>query len=411
MPKIKSVRYTGYAAFADGNQLKRVQTLSSTTDFTEEKLLELANKGVTEVVDQAAVSATLESNDYGDTATFAAVLGQGIFNSTRTNDYVIDDNSFDNAVCDLSAKVSSNDAALERSVWIGGAYLTSIALSYSVDGVATETYDFEGEHKRWFLNTYKNINVYKADFSDASTILVSGTDISAETPILVTQDTLVIADVNAGDAITDNFTGGNTEYTTDTGTTFADGERFRVVTYAAGTQFPTLQSTPSGLGGLRKGMVDIYLWDTSAGSEEKSLRVQSVDIAIDLSREEKVELGTDKAYFRQLTRPIDVSVSMDLTDSDLEVYAKLSGNEAAYDADTLNTISADDFNKTNRLLIKLYKDENSHVIGNLMKFIQINDMSVASEEESISVGEDGTVSLTMTADNFLISGSGVNPIL
>jgi hypothetical protein len=411
MPKIKSVRYTGYAAYADGAQLKRVQTLSSTTDFTEEKLLELANKGVAEIVDQAAVSATLECNDYGDTATFAAVCGQGIYNSSRTNDYVIDDNSFDNAVTDISAKISSNDSTLERSVWIGGAYLTSITLSYSVDGIATETYDFEGEHKRWFLNTYKNMNVYKADFSDSSTILVSGTDISGETPVLITQDTLVVADVNAGDGITDNFTGGNTEYTTDTGTVFASGERFRVLTYAAGASFPSLASTPSGLGGLRRGMIDIYLWDTSAGSEERSLRVQSVDISIDLSREEKVELGTDKAYFRQLTRPIDVSVSLDLNDTDLEVYSKLSGNEVTYDANTLNTISADDFNKTNRLLVKLYKDENSHVIGNLMKFIQINSMSVASEEESITVGEDGTVSLTMTADNFMISGSGVNPML
>ncbi len=410
--KPNAVRYTGVALLADDNQLKRIQSISSSTDFSEERLLELANKGVAEVVDTASVSATVEANDYGSTENFAAFLGQGIYNSTRTNDYFITDASFDNARVDIVTKTASNDVSLERSMWLGSLYLTSVAMAYSADGIATETYDFEGEHKRWFLNTYKNIHAYKADFSTSSVVLISGVDVSSDTPLLLTVGGIIRADVDGGDTITTNFVSSNTEITTNvSGLTFTSAETFRLITYSSGATFPNLVTTPAGIGGVRRGMITISLWNVD-GTEEKTLRVSSADITVDLSREEKVELGTDKAYFRQLTRPIEVTMDLDMMDSDLEIYAKLSGNESAFDSDSLNQFSADDFKKTNQLLIKIYntEDQRAHSASNLLKMIQIDNCSVSSEEESITVGEDGTVSLSLLSDGILISGTGLNPI-
>lgn len=413
------VRYTGHAVFAEEAQLKRCQSFASTTEYTQEKLLELANKGNTEVVDESSVTATLEFNDYGDTGNFAALIGQGYYNSSRTNNYVLNDAVFDGASVDFIAKIASNDKTIERSIWLGNAYLTSVNMTYSVDGVATESYDYEGDFKRWLLNTYKNANSYKCDYSSATTAIISGSypggggpgDISSsDTPIILTVNNGIVADVAAGDTINISFSTNN-QITAVPALSLVNGDRIRLVTYKASTAFPELPSTPDGLGGLRKDMVDIYLWNPNTGSEEKVLRAQSCAVAIDLGRETKEELGNDKPYYRSLTRPIDITVTLELNESDLEIYAKLAGVETTFDASTLNSIDIDNFTRNNKLFIKLYKSETTHTLANLLKVIEIHNLSVKSLEETIAVGEDGSFTIDLSADNVIVSGTGVNPIL
>ena len=407
------LRYTGVAPYSDQAQLIRCQSLTSSTDFTQERLLELANLGHTEIIDEATVSATLEFNDYGGTDNFAALMGQGQYNSSRTNDYVISDNIFENASVDITAKVATDDSTIARTIWIGNASLTGFSMSYSVDGVATESYDFEGDFKRWFLNTYAHVKAYKADFSSATTALVSGTNLQngTEAGLLVTVNNEVISDLNAGDAITLLDASSDTTITTDTPLALVDGDRIRLLTYDTAKVFPTLPSTPDGLGGLRKDMIEVYLWNPDTGTEQKGLRIQSVDLSVDLGRETRDELGNNKPYYRSLTRPIDVSVNVEFLDSDLEAHAKLAGNETTFDADTLSVIDIDDFVRDNKLFIKCYKSETTHTNANLLKMIEISNLSVSSEEGSVAVGDDATWSVSMSADNFMISGSAVNPIL
>ena len=45
--------------------------------------------------------------------------------------------------------------------------------------MATESYDFEGKHSRFFLNDWNNSSVYKADFVNSSTVIVSGVIVNA----------------------------------------------------------------------------------------------------------------------------------------------------------------------------------------------------------------------------------------
>lgn len=410
--KPNRVSYAGIAPYADQYPLKRCQSLTSSTDFTQERLLELANVGNTGVVDDRTVSATLEFNDYGETATLAAMIGQGQWDSSRTNDYNIHDNLFDNASPDITAKIASNSSTVERSMWLGNSYLTGISMSYTVDGVATESYDFEGDFKRWFMNAYANVTSYKADYSGTDTALISGTNLGASTGIgvLVTVNNKIVADTADGDTITTADVSSDTTITCSPALSLVEGDRIRLVASGTGTSFPALPTTAAGLGGLRRNMTDIYLWDTATGTEERILRAQSVDISVDLSREIRSELGTYKPYFRSLNRPIEVSVTLEFLDTDLEVYSKLAGGEVGWDADTLDSIDIEDFVKTNKLFIKMYNSESSHVLGNLLKTIEITSLAMSSEEESVSVGEDGTVSITLTADNLHVSGSGVNPI-
>jgi hypothetical protein len=414
--KPNRINYSGVAPYADQAQLIRCQSLTSSSDFTQERLLELASKGTAEVIDESSVTATLEFNDYGGTDNFVALLGQGLYNSTRTNDYIHDDLIFENASVDITARIAGDNAStIQSTMWLGNAFLTGFSMSYSVDGVATESYDFEGDFKRWFLNEYKNASSYKADYSSATTAVISGTNLAASSDtgvgILVTVNNEIVADTPGGDTVTVVDNGADTDITCSPALALVDGDRIRLVASGTGTTFPALPTTPDGIGGLRGDMIDIYLWDPSSGNEEKMLRAQSVDITVDLSRETKEELGNNKPYFRALSRPIDVAVTVELADSDLEVIAKLAGSETTWDADTLDSIDIDSFVRTNKLFVKIYNSETARAAANLLKMIEITNLSVGSEETAISVGEDQTTSLTLQSDNVLVSGSGNNPLL
>lgn len=415
MAKPNVVRYTGHAVYGDGNQIKRAQSFSSTTDFTEERLLELANTGVAEVVDDAVVTATLETNDYGAIDNFLIAMGQGFYSGTINPARTFTDADFDNAIVDFTMQLASNDVTLERTTWLGGMFLTGFSLTYTVDGIATESYDYEGEHKRHFLNTYKDADVYKADFSNSTTALISGSNLAGQTPLILTVDQDIVAQDRDGDTITLTDNASDTEITatkSDGSTvTFASGERVRLVIDGGGTTFASLPSTPAGIGGIRRGMTRIFLYDPLSGNSEETLRVQSVTIDGDLTRDAKTQLGQKRSFFRSLERPIEVAVTVEALESDLEEWAKLSGNEVGFDATTLNEIDIDDFVKTNKLEVLVYKDETVHTFANELKRIIINGLAMSTESDSVNVGEDGTITLTLTGDNFSISGSGVTPFL
>ena len=175
------------------------------------------------------------------------------------------------------------------------------------------------------------------------------------------------------------------------------------------TTFPSLASTPAGIGGIRRGMVRAYLFNPSTGNNEETLRLQSVTIDGDLSRDAKFQLGQKKSFFRSLVRPINISVSVEALETDLEELAKLSGNETGFDAATLKEIDIDDFIKTNKLEVIIYKSETSRTFANELKRIIVTGLAMSTEGESITAGEDGSITFDMTADNFIMSGSGITP--
>lgn len=409
------VRYTGHALFGDGKQVKRAQSFSSTTDFTEERLLELANKGVAEVVDDAVVTATLETNDYGAIDNFVIALGQGFYDGTVNPSRTFTDADFDNAIVDFTVEYSSNDTTLERTTWLGGMFLTGFSLSYTVDGIATESFDYEGEYKRMFLNSYKDADVYKADYSTSNVALVSGSNLEGQTPLILTVNQTIVAQDRDGDTITLTDVSSDTQIAATkadgTTVTFATGDRVRLIVDGGGSTFPSLSSTPAGIGGIRRGMVRAFIYNPASGNNEETLRLQTVTIDGDLSREAKNQLGQKKSFYRSLERPIDVSITVEAIETDLEEYAKLSGNESGFDADTLNEIDIEDFVKTNKLEVIVYKSETDLTFANELKRIVVNNLAMSTEDDSVSVGEDGTVTLTLTGDNILISGSGVTPFL
>ncbi len=417
MAKPNAIKPSGKKLFVDGpNASKRVQTTSSTNDFSEEKLLELANPQVSEKISDLAVTSTIEWNDYGSIAPFMQAIGQGVWQNEVNVARVITDTAFDNAIIDTMIQHSKNGSSLDYSEYNGYLFLTSFSLNYPADGIATESYSYEGDHARFFLNNWAEAIVYKADFLSASTLRISGVNLAAtHNPVLLLVNQTVVSEISdTDDALTLTDNGADTEITgsnEDGNLAFTDGDRFRAVISGSGTTFSQFATTPAGIGGLRRGHIDAYLYNP-AGNVEKTLRVQSISIDGDLSREEGLELGSKKPYFRILGRPIDISIAVEINETDLEEFAKLAGQETAFDALTLDEINVDNYLTDSVLEILIYSSETDHTFAKELKRLKFTALSVASDDDSTNVSDTvGTRTLNLTAENFLISGTAVSPFL
>jgi len=418
MAKTSRVQHSGYALYIDESQAKRVNSFSMDASFTDENILELSNSGVAETISNLdSVGCNLECHDFGSIDNFQKMIN--MYQSGDNANIMLTNASFDKAKVDFVMKITSgtNSDALHASCWAGSQSLTGFSLNYSVDGTATETFTTEGEYKRYFLNAYRDTYVVSGTVTSATQATVYGQNLaSTHTARVLTKNGVIAADVSAGGTITLTFSSPNTNITatTDgtTAVTFSTGDRIRLIAAKnAPASFASLASTPSGIGALRRGMIDIYMFNGTSGTEEKTLRLQSVGINGTLDRTVVNELGNKKAFDRTLVSPITIEVSAEALMSDLELFAKLSNQEAAFDAMTLNEMDWDGFSRGTKLIVKIYKSETSRTALDLLKTIVISNLSVTGNSDSISAGDNGTLSINLKADNISISGSGNSPFL
>ena len=340
-------------------------------------------------------------------------IGQGVWQNEDNVNRIITDTAFDNAIIDTMIQHSKNGASLDFSEWNGYMFLTSFSINYPADGIATESYSYEGDSARFFLNNWKESTVYKADFLSSSTLRISGVNLAATSnPVLLLVNQTVVAEISdTDDALTLTDNGADTEVTgsnEDGALVFVDGDRFRAVISGSGTTFSQFGTTPAGIGGLRRGHIDAFLYNP-AGNIEKTLRVQSISIDGDLSREEGLELGSKKPYFRILGRPIDISIAVEVNETDLEEFAKLAGQETAFDAATLDEINVDNYLTDSVLEILIYSSETDHTFAKELKRLKFTSLSVASDDDSTNVSDTiGTRTINLESENFLISGSALS---
>jgi hypothetical protein len=101
------------------------------------------------------------------------------------------------------------------------------------------------------------------------------------------------------------------------------------------------------------------------GDYELSLRLQSVSISADLTREPLKELGHLNPYARPLTLPIEFTVDIETTAGDLELFAKLAGKGSKYATGQLTDIDlADLLAKDNmRIVVQVYQQTDEEAGG------------------------------------------------
>lgn len=455
--KPQKVQGAGVAFYFDGGIQSRLQSATIDTDLGVENIEEISNSEIVEFVEGLpTVTLTFEANQWGKRDNIAAVTGmdgsiQKGFVSGDMGVWQIDHRSFDGTSVDIVAHVEE-DSALARSMYVGGAFVTSVGYNFDVGGVSTESYTLEADNKVWYFNTYKEIMVCSGYYDSgtlASGVYVrphpnlcndaggtnymlrsgfseAGTDINlAWTPLFITIDGDKITDANGdvvvpkgGEIYDDDWV---VSYNNDS--LFSTG-RIRVVGYRdtdASTTITDVDATSSStIGGIRKGMIELFLvsgsmygGETGRGiytdvQKREMLRLQTCSIDVDLSRESLEQLGDYKAFTRSLNYPITATVNFSALASDLELWCGFSDKTVGYldylgGGSDISEVQFRDFVQNQGVLIKIYDDDETNVNRNHLMTLTVSGVRVASESFSVDAGGNAVQEFSCTADNFVVS--------
>jgi len=137
---------------------------------------------------------------------------------------------------------------------------------------------------------------------------------------------------------------------------------------------------PEDVGAVRQGQIEIYLIDKDVLEpgfdldRELALRVTSVTIAADLTREPLFELSHLRPYDRSLTFPIPFTVTVETTANDLVEYATFASKRTGFIAGTTDEISLFDFMTANErldLIVQIYQqtDEEAGGVGSQRRVV------------------------------------------
>ena len=167
--------------------------------------------------------------------------------------------------------------------------------------------------------------------------------------------------------------GGGTQATSDMGTR-RDAEYFAPIEVDDSAK-------PEDVGAVRQGQIEIYLIDKDVLppdfplDAEIALRVQSVTISADLTREPLFELSHLRPYDRSLTFPIPFTATVETTATDLTEYATFASKKVGVAIDkTIDEVSIFDFMTANgrldlAVLIYQQTDEEAGGVGSARRVV------------------------------------------
>ncbi len=364
----------------------------------------------------AAALARVSTANFGVTATvsnanLAVVSGTtdlAYYHGVSLSNYGVTGSEFDLwAPVQSESALGSHDDEIDQTVYMPRCFTTGITLSYSVGGEATENYTAETDSKTWFLNDGRFVSQEEWTTLSGSTYtlgLTPSTDtvatLSDSTRAFLYIDpstgrrslvvdradetrTYVPVVVGAATATEAGYNGTTHVVTLPGSVTVGPNDtvkiRYAASAYATDQGNSDVQKanyfTPatdantgdhSNIGGLRQGQIEIYLVDPDASTDyDLSLRLQSVSISADLSREALSELGHLKPYDRPVTFPIQINTTVETTAGDLETFAKFAGKGAEFEAETLLDLTIDHLlQKDNLILVVMVYDQTDVEAGN-----------------------------------------------
>lgn len=445
--------YGSQSVWCNGEVLLRVQTLGSTTTFTNEDIFELGHLDIVDVVDDVpAVAVTLNTNDWGDVRTMA-VLAQvpsakaemdanaddstgnltvisgtteiGYLHGVSLADFAVTCGNLPGVtmwapVQDECSLGDYLDDTIEQTMFMDEVFVNSIEFSYTTGANATENYAAETDQKMWLLNDGAFVNYEYFDGTGAgfnggagNSVTLDSTGGAVVIPTLsdgslgflrtdvegaravthydAADDTAINYPVIAGGAATAgsfvyNQAGPRLLYS-PTDLVISAADRVDVI-YAADVYsgdfqnyyFRALQDLKDAaidgaderidIGALRQGQVEVYIvdpgsaqaGDTGDASLENAWRLTGVTITCDLTREALAELGHLGPYDRPLTLPIPITITVDSTAGDLELWARFA--KQTFDS-SLDDISLADLmaSENLKLVVKVFAQTDEEAGG------------------------------------------------
>jgi hypothetical protein len=204
-----------------------------------------------------------------------------------------------------------------------------------------------------------------------------------------------------------NFTWATTIITLTGGLTCADGDRLRAIFYLTTPDDDYTELDTTGIGAVKGAYSVIGLGDADViDSSSKSVRVQSVDVNVTITREDVKELGTQDLVTSIQTKQ-EVTVDATVLEEDMENLARIMGASASdwanRDTSGLEWRMQDSIGNLQELFVKIYDDSAQ---TNLLKTLNIVDMNLLNNPFTQDVGALGQYTLSFKADNWEWVGNG-----
>lgn len=450
MAKSTAIQGKGHAFFLNGDIVKRLQSGDWGADLAVEKVMEMANVGYVEKIpDSPKISVSLDTNDVGNMAMLYLLKNgqrlpdtgldtlelsrdaKGCYTVTTSGEVTVTMDGTTNDLDEIRVTASGqmcpsmlikvsehNNSTIDRTCHLQGVYLDTVEFSYDVGGMAKENYRLSGDHKDWYFSGTSNpsstdIDMVFAEYTsetEATTTHAKPANTTVEA-VYVNKELVYHKRTAIGSAPT--WTGSSLTFGADT---FTDDARIEVIySYDTPRSFPALTTSNTGTsaygtrGGLRRGNVVIYMekqtGSTITDAQAKQLRLQSVSGSLDMGRQERYELGTQRYVDKQPTYPLNVRFDMTFNASDLQAFAHASAKEDEWLAGTLNYMNVKDIVQNTKVTIELYKDAYIHTPANLVKKIVMNNCTVMNEGDTARVGQEaGQWRCTMETDNITWTG-------
>jgi hypothetical protein len=309
----------------------------------------------------------------------------------------------------VPVKQSGSGDSVARTMYMERVYANNADFGFQVNGVASSSFRLETDNKRWFLNNSSQIVVHE-EVSDGT-----GTITLDETPNQLANGNFMLKVTHNGNELKEGvgYSVTGTTLTLTSAPALGDIVKARYTANTGGNFFapvPALEEPhPELAGGLKEGQIELYLVDKDGVVDaERTPRVQSARMSLPLTREQLDELGSSYPYDRPMQLPVNVSVSLELKDSDLELMARFAGYDNLANVDE---IALDDLVKNKGILIKLYRETDvkraklpaGHPDKYAIKTFYSRNLIPQSESWDVRVDSDASQSFEFLTHNLTIS--------
>lgn len=428
--------------------LNAIQSFNWDPNFNEEYFSELGNENYSAQAVTPEVSGSFEANAVGATVAcmHRMLLDRDVdgnvtgyrFNASTPNTGTIRAVDFEDLVFDLIEAKKPNDV-FTRSTLLPHCFLTSWALSVSVDGAARETYSFDGDIAEVYRSPYHDLWSVTGARTTATTITVDedfycdvpGGDLGGESAgieyrvlkVFIDNEEIAVADITADDTAGDAPT---ILDITASGKTIPEGARIQVIMAALDPgAFPAIYN-PVAARFIKADKVNLFLVnqeDTDLGeladgdlvefdfeNNDRLLRVQSIDFNVDLRREVLREIAyntrNSSVFYRAATYPLNVTANMSVLETDLNDWAKIQDKRlddmnATFDpADILNL--GDFEGKEWQLIAQMWYE------GAVIQVTGLLNGRVSGRGSSVAVEGRSEISWNFTGSEIVVEG--IDPV-
>lgn len=330
------------------------------------------------------------------------------------NKYTIDQDTVDSNPVHfvLPHRHLSSATAIMHSVILPRCYVDSLTYRFDTGGAAEQNYSLVGEEERLLLGSRREAQSVAASFMS-----YSGTDAVLRIPIdsLAATGSPYIVYANSNLATLKNIThiSGEATMTITFGSGLSLDSTAQYIYYFSNITkvgYKGLTNIDSGIGKLTKGYMKVDL-QKAGGALEKLKRVTGVDISMPLTRESIDELGESRSVAKPLEGNIRNEVTLTFNRNDLREYAKLLGDEVAFDAETVTEILMTNLKsvKDIKIVVTFYDSQTTHDASTLLKTMTFDNCNFIGGNQTTPISGAAGAELQFSTESLNIVGSGLPP--